>query len=269
MQLIVLLLFINHAHASISLSFHQSIMLRNFAKAAERYYDDKGEYPRTDESGTWYEKLVQGEYLPEREPRFGLSPNGSLPLDLYGFPVIYEPPVNSKSDIVILRSVGKNGVDDKGALDDWDIRYGPNFGYWYKTRWPAMYRRAALCGMIALFGSIIALLMVKSRHWALILCLFIIGLCGSVVMRYGFGGGLYPTSIRNAPGWFVGVSQITACMVIVALLMSLEPCVVLIRKRLSRVQFVCKSCGYDLNGLPTTICPECGTDQKTNTGQVP
>ncbi len=138
---LVMPLLIPHEATASTRCGEQGYMMRTAKLAAELYHHDHGRYPATDAQSTWYQKLSDKS---SDFTVFGTTAGGKYPLDMYGHPLVYEPPSSANGQQIVIRSVGKNGIDEHGRADDWDIRYGPNLGYWYKTDWPAARRRADL-----------------------------------------------------------------------------------------------------------------------------
>lgn len=234
----------------------QERIIRGCVQAIETYRMDTGTYPQSDARGSWFEKLVEAKGVAPTYTRFGLSPGGT-PLDAYGRPLIYETPSASNGFQVVLRSVGQNGVDDGGRLDDLDSRYGANTGYWHKAHWPAMYRRAMVCIVLGVVGSLVLLMRygfaVVTGGWILLWH----GVLARFVIPWGFGTVGAKASYFDP--WWVGqvVNIGTALLLlgIVALVYGYSP-------RFDRNRTgCCARCGYDLRGTLAaggTVCPECG-----------
>lgn len=113
------------------------------------YHHEEGEFPVTDEDSTWFEKLR--EFFGDHLGPIPTTPDGSLPVDEDNNPFIYELPGSDPEngdERPSLRWVGYNGIDDKGKLDDWDVRYGPNFGYYYKANYPKAILAAEIAGVL-------------------------------------------------------------------------------------------------------------------------
>ncbi len=156
----------------------------------EIYHHEVGKYPLDDEDGTWFKKLDDhwGDLGLSVSAMFSeVSGDGKYLLGHYGYPVIFEPPSQANGNQIVIRDVGENGVDDNGLFDDWDSRYGPQMGYWYKKRWPGVYRRACLGVAIGLIGLILIQRKIKGKlaklsmfcFWLSFLSLFILPWVGS------------------------------------------------------------------------------------------
>ncbi|MCI0674920.1 MAG: hypothetical protein L0Y42_03985 [Phycisphaerales bacterium] len=239
--------------------------LNQLAWAADWYFHEHGRYPATDEQGTWFEKLAAEWFVVPSNIGLGLTADRSLPLDRFGFVLIYEPPAHPDKGGAVIRSVGANGVDDHGALDDWDTRYGPNLGYWHKTKWPALYRQTAFCAMVGSIGVGLILRWARRKATGLGLGILFVGLDMAVALPFGFDAGLWRTSVSDMPRW---VDSIAGAGVFLILMGSLVLVILLVDEATRRHKIhvaqtsnLCLKCRYDLRGCATSICPECGTDQ--------
>jgi hypothetical protein len=250
--------------------FHrQGYELRLLAQLVESYQRDHGEYPATDATSTWYEKLKAMRWAVRNE-----SPSGDLPLDYYGSPLVYEPPTPANGNHIVIRALGENQIDDLGALDDWEfrldrnwteIRSEPNDGYWYKKDWPAARRRAWICAVLALVGLVLVYRFFKPRGTRIAFGLLWLGFLGTVVLPFGFDRGFGRSSASIDPKWITPVSQFSFLVLLsaggvlsyAAVVSSFERR----RRRRDPLARPCEACGYDLRGtIPAGIrrCPECG-----------
>ena len=236
------------------------------------YRDAHGECPKTDDQSTWFEKLVSDDPSIPQRLRFGTTPNGSLPTDMYGFPIVYEPPAdpNDRNQFVVFRCVGKNGTDDKGRLDDWDIRYGPNLGYWYKASWLRLYVRTGVCALLALLGVALLRWRWRSRPWwwAPSTCALFVGFMAFAVVP-GSESWIFRRSGTSSP-WRTGVVGLFgAGLLLIGIvggvaggLRMVSPSEIQRRRRERwRQSGCCMECGYDLRGTVAAgkrRCPECG-----------
>lgn len=154
---------------------HQKLALENNLLDSRHLPKDK-----------YWEKL--GNYYDTRYK----APSGA-PLDRWGQPYIYRMPgLHGPFD---LYSIGKNGINDQGALDDISSWAGVNDGYYYKADWPRG-RFAIGAGIIAGFLSLSLAIILPWRT--------VIPLAGSMVGLGIFKGcqwlmhpGIVPD--RNAP----------------------------------------------------------------------
>lgn len=235
---------------------YQAADIRDLEYVIHEYHIDHGEYPVTDNQGTWFEKL-------------GLDFNrvttdGRFPLDHYGHPLIFEPPSGANGNQVVIRSVGQNGIDDQGALDDWDSRFGPNMGYWHKTDWPAANRRAWLCAILALIGLVVIVIKIKQATARLVFASLWLGILAAVVLPYGFDTGLSRSSASIDPEWISYVASTGALLLLIGIILLLLHFFSTIYYRRSlRITgtIPCQKCSYDLRGtIAANIsnCPECG-----------
>jgi hypothetical protein len=258
---------------SLTLVFAQSALARNAytrqgseIRRLERYvwgyHDEHGKYPVTDAQNTWFEKLV--EYGGDLGIR-NVTPDGRFPLDFYANPLVFEPPSSANGNQIVIRAVGQNGIDNHGMLDDWDIRFGPNIGYWYKKRWPAAYRRAWICGVLALIGLIFIFIKVEQAKTKLVFASLWFGFLAGVVLPIGFDrgwGGHSSASID--PRWIEPISGLGVLLLqaTILLLIIYRIRTALYRRSLRLSGAIpCKKCDYDLRGtIAANInrCPECG-----------
>ena len=245
--------------------------------AAFVYRVKRGKSPKTDSQSTWFQKLVADDPTLPQNLNYGTTPNGALPTDMYGFPIVYEPPAkpNEVRQFAVLRSVGKNGRDDKGQLDDWDIRYGPNPGYWYGPDWTGFYVRAGVCALLALIGGI--LLRWRARHlrwrarhlwWGVPLVALSVGSLALAIVPVvvpALGGESFPSTASASPMWTEAVASLLAFLVAIGISAGLAwftPVAVRSRRQQRwREAGCCTECGYDLRGTVAAggrQCPECG-----------
>jgi len=270
--LIALLSIVDDLQASSRFAYQEQ-ELQGLQCAAGLFRADRGEYPRTDGESTWFAKLVKGGYVSPGQLKFGCTPDGLDPLDMYGSPIIAQIVPNvSGAEEFVLRCAGPNGVDDGGSLDDWDIRFGPNAGYWYKTHWPSLYRSATkyglICGLATAIVSAILLWFASPKLRAAGLLSVVVGILWLILWPSGDASLLFTASSDRLgdPGW-VETVRVAATLLLLAGILQL---VILagraasesLERRWSRPENTCIRCGYDLRGCPTSVCPECGMDQK-------
>lgn len=230
--------------------------IHQFQRAARIYHQNNDKYPVTDEDGTWYKKLVTGNYLSLHEGE--TTSDGSLPVDSRGHLFIYELPFGadaplSERSMPILRWVGMNGRDDQGKGDDIDLRHGVNYGYYYKAGYPyalgthvlgllltiALWRRFARADIVWILQLSILLLWVST--WA-----FTGGIIGS-------HGGYEDVAEVGAMGVLLGLAGCFAT--------GIGTWVRRERRANLRRANLCVDCKYDLRGTESPICPECGHDR--------
>lgn len=221
------------------------------------YHEHHGEYPVSDGKDTWFEKLSEHDRGVDTL-RCSKSNDGKYLLGEHGFPIVFEPPSPSNGNQVVFRDVGENGIDDNGLLDDWDSRYGPQMGYWYKKRWPGVYYRACVLGALAVLGSIAIRRRAKSILAKLSFfslwfgALFCLGLPW-VGTRDRYGD--FEFMIAVPTGLFLLLAGIAFLMIFLITQVRFE-------YRLAVDGTVpCRKCGYDLRGtIAANIdrCPECG-----------
>jgi hypothetical protein len=202
------------ATALASHAFHeQASQLKVLQRAVEIYYADSGDYPTTNESGTWFEKLKRQDII--SASNFWTNKTGDWPVDYYGHRLVYQRPEPSNGHELVIRAVGKNGVDDSGRKDDWDAGEEPNLGYWTKQDWPAARRWAAICGVLALLEIAANFLWWRWPFMQLGLTAIYMGLLGGVVLPWGFDRGLTGgTSASIDPRWITSVAQYGAFLIL-------------------------------------------------------
>ncbi len=246
----------NTAAATSPRRYKSELDQRDIKMLIEIHHELYGEYPVSDEQGTWFEKLSESDqnvdYL-----RSAISNDGKHLLGEYGFPIVFEPPRIANGNQIVIRDVGENGIDDNGLLDDWDSRYGPQMGYWYKKRWPGVYRRACVGVAIAVIGLILIQHKAKGKLAKLAYYCFHFGLLAGLILPWVGSRDRYHDIemfgiILCVPLLFLGIIFTVAHAITTT----------------RRNQFLdssgnipCSKCGYDLRGtIPANIdrCPECG-----------
>lgn len=245
----------------------QGASLRTFHELIVIYHHDLGKHLVTDEHDTWFEKLdAHFDHIDLTQMRFGTTSDGRHPVDMFGHRLIYEPPSPATGNQIVLRSVGRNGIDEQGAGDDWDIRYGPNFGYWHTENWPAAYRRAVICVGLALIGCVVVWRKVKPGLWRLALIATWSGLLATVVLPMGFDRGPWgSTSASIDPPWLTSVGVLGVLVLILSVPIYIRAVVSSNHRRVRDRDYPegrCARCGYDRRGLRSrgiVHCPECGS----------
>ncbi len=231
--------------------------LRRVKWLLDEYVYAHGVWPTTDEAGTWLEKMQ-----PDILRRFpGIPVHWDLPAPT---DFAYVPPSAENGHQLVLRLVGPNGVDDGGALDDYDWLKGANFGYWETRAWPRLYGQAA-GALVAL--CLLALLVTLRRRWSVrtvARMILVTGCLAAFFVPWGSQRGrIDPFSIPVDPPWIR--DTITAGYIAIGLgsVMHLVP--PLPRRRIDRYlrrRFgQCRHCGYDIRmelAASRDICPECG-----------
>ncbi len=237
--------------------------IRGLEKTIWVYEHEHGEYPLTDNESTWYEKLITANNI---SPNWiwKVSADGRFPLDLYGNPLVYEPPSAANGGQVAIRAIGQNGIDDHGALDDWDSRYGPNPGYWYKKDWPAANRRAWICAVLAMIGLTYIVVKNKQAMARFVFASLWLGLLAGVVLPFGFDSGWVRSSASIDPKWITPISNIGALLLFFSIVLLMMHVVYMAWHRRSlrpHGTLLCEKCHFDLRGtIAANIgrCPECG-----------
>jgi hypothetical protein len=261
----IFFLFLAHVQPALSDRIDQDDGMRILVGFVEEYHSEHGEYPVTDAQSTWYEKAVSTHnlFVPWKY-YFRVTEDGCAPLDYYGHPFVYEPPDQTNSHQIVIRAVGRNGEDDQGALDDWDLRFGPNWGYWYKTNWPAITRRVCLCLVLVIAGLVWAVLKIKGLTPKLVFITAWAGFLAFAVLPLGLNWGNTDIHAGIFPRW-IGTSLIIGLLLLLScipLMMLHVVCSAWHRRSLRPSgTLLCAKCHYDLRGsLSANIgrCPECG-----------
>jgi hypothetical protein len=236
--------------------------IRQLVVCVEAYKIEEGTFPVSDAESTWYEKLVDAGLVPSGILK--MTADGKYPLGYYGNPIVYEPPGPSNGNQVVIRDVGKNGVDNFGALDDWGSRFGPNTGYWYKKNWPSAYRRAWICAVLAMIGLVVIVIKIEQTMARFVFASLWFGLLAGVVLPVGFDSGWSRSSASIDPTWITPASIVGVLLIeISALILIIHGVRAALYRRSLRINGdrPCAKCHYDLRGtIAANIdrCPECG-----------
>lgn len=248
-------------YSSLSISIHNDI--RELQVAARMYREDFGRYPVTDADSTWYEKLLAVEYI--QAHWMESTVDGSLPLGPYGSLIIYEVPSGAYAPLQdrrlpILRWVGVNGIDDQGRGDDIDLRYGVNYGYYYKAGYPYALG-------LAILGSLLTVMLLRPFfrrfvRWKTRISIFILWVSSWATMVGITGHPFNCYLCSDTYEYFTGIGAmgvfygLVGCTIIgIGYLYTSYKLANLIELGL------CIECQYDLRGNPGSICPECGTNR--------
>ncbi len=274
----VFVLATNALSAEASSVYHrQHYELNCIVNGAFLYHHEHHTWPVSDATGSWFDKLVSSNLVDPMNMRWGQSAAGE-PLDMHGHPVIFDPPNPAHPDLVIVRLVGLNGRDDQGGLDDWEVCLNvvtgvisgePNLGYWYKERWPAAYRRAGICFILAIVGIVLILRWIPSRALRWTFGLLWLRFFMAFALPFGFDTAWGSTTASVDPQWIMLV-QLFGLMLLASAVTNALLCFwTLWRDRrwaLAHPAGCCVRCQYDLRGLSgRDKCPECGAPIDTVT----
>lgn len=246
--------------------YHRQLSdMQRLELAARIHFDEFGRCPITDDDSTWFQKLIAARII-EDEWEYK-TPDGSLPTDMLGQPLVYE--IQSRPDESAsgttesprIWSMGPNGRDDRGLLDDFGPGVGPNWGYYYKRRWSE-----ALI-TVSLTPAIVVCVWWLCARRSLLLCVCLscwltgLGLC--ITAYYLGSAGLARSTSAISPRWCDGVYTAGFLLTqLVAIPLTVLYCAILLWRCLKRRDgsgtVTCSACGYDLRGLPEPRCPECG-----------
>lgn len=238
----------------------QAIDIRTLKVCVELWYLEHGEYPATDSNATWFQKLVEANYLSPDHLRCGTTVDAKLPLDLYGRLMVYEVMDPNSPDSAVIRSVGADGVDNQGAGDDFDSRYGANLGYWYKSNWPQFFAFIGGGWLFAVIAAVIVWLKTRRIGLTIFMLLLIGGMIVGVMSHFFFDGGVARSTASRIPECGHSVIFYSLLGLLIALGMAVPGCVRSVRRSRASQRGLCRECGYDLRGKVggRERCPECG-----------
>jgi uncharacterized membrane protein (DUF485 family) len=247
----------NTASATSPRRYKSELDQRQLKSLIEIHHHTYGEYPVSDDHGTWFEKLS------DRDGNIdwlssSTSNDGKHLLGEYGFPIVFEPPSFANGNQIVIRDVGENGIDDNGLLDDWDSRYGPQMGYWYKKRWPGVYRRAVVGVILAVAGGVLIQRKTRGVLARLTMFSFWFSFLLLIVLPWvGSRGRYHDLEV------FFGL-PLGMLLIVVGFLISIWWGVAAAnykRYLITSGYIPCAKCNYDLRGtIAANIdrCPECG-----------
>lgn len=226
--------------------------------AAQRYYQAHGAIPVSDADSSWYEKLVDGAYAASPEPHFGLARDARVPADKYGHPLILEYVQRADGMHIVVRSVGANGIDDHGALDDWEYGREPNLGYWYKEDWVADSLKGAAVALLSAVLCVVIGLMTRRNVTRVVWSLLIIGVLDGLIIS------ATDLSASTHPAPFIEVQGVVGMLVLLFGALAGITCAIgaafgAARRRSAESDGLCRVCRYDLRGTDSPRCPECGS----------
>lgn len=255
-------------------------ILREVEHGMIEYYRVHGEFPRSDVTITWYQRLVDEDLLSlhdaawlfRSQPTATLDVDiyGQLPLDPFGNAVIVIFPAGEDADFTIrrnwpiARSVGRNGIDDGGLGDDLDGRSGANLGYWEMRNW----KRGAMFGIVCVIPLLfLGRLCVRVRvQRGIPVMLSAVGLA-SLWSGLLANPHAITTGILHPPHWAavlqpVGWGALLSGLIIFPLAITAGEWHRALRRRSVKALLdrnICPSCHYDLRMNTTGRCPECGS----------
>lgn len=238
-----------------SRSSAMAYVIRSHVAALEMYQRDHGVLPAPD-SG-WFDVLLAGEYESD-QTIFGLDPETNVPLDAFNRPLVYEIHATASGLAPVLRSVGANGIDERGAGDDWDSRTGPNWGHWYKSGWTAFIVISVLAGITVIGVGAALFRWVADRAAALgSLMLFNAAIFGLLVPILT-GSGTVRSSASGAPRTLDTMMEVSFMLGPLGVMCLIPACARTARSALRRQAGSCPACGYDRSESDAPRCPECG-----------
>jgi len=245
--------------------------LRLLRAAVRAYHSSTGQYPQTDASGTWFQKLQQRNLIKGGE--VWTDKKGVRAVDYFGHLIVYETPAPANNQQLIIRAVGRNGVDDGGRKDDWDAGHAPNLGYWYKRHWPAVRRWGAIGGLALALGGFVGIFLWLRRTLLTRLALMAVYLgllaSGAIPLWFALNSNTAvdadPAIVGIEPGWVTPLTVLGALSLLAGMAMLLAAAFRHAwrywRDDPHAPEGRCINCGYDLRCLREQgidRCPECG-----------
>ncbi len=233
--------------------------LHHLQQAGQLYLAETGSPAADDASGTWFDKLEARGLIDHVS--FGVGTDRH-PNDRYGQPLVYEIVAGPSGPLVVLRTVGANGIDEQGKGDDWDSRFPPQLGYWHRREWPAFFRHLGFAAAVVALTAAATAFVTRSARMTLATACIAAGLLFGMVV----GMIQHPwTTATRLPSWS---RKLPAAVLLLpaGLVLLLLPAAVRRIERLRRPGH-CQACGYDLSHAAGGRCPECGAqsvpDRKT------
>ena len=241
--------FVPHFGPSIFSFGATSVRLRMLAAVVMMYRDQHGAYP--DPHGDWMAALADAQG--EATDLFKNEIN-----DGWDNPCMYETPTGASTPIV--RSIGANGVDDGGHLDDLTLAVDSqtihvNDGQ-YERKYYGILRAAALPALILGSWWVVTVLRHSPLREHAVLLLGVPASIALIALER-------LTEVHTCTGYSSPFPPDIVALTFLAICIAWE-----FSSRMDRLPppfdteyFKCPECGYDQRGLPTPICPECGMQQ--------
>lgn len=235
----------------------------------QRYYDEFGTYPISDERRTWWTELTHDVPLNSaRGSAVWRMVDGEL---LYGRGIAfrYTPPSDPTVRVdpqvhPLLWWTGANGVFDGGTLDDFSPHRPAQIGYYWKRSWRSAFAWTILLGLCLPLAGWGAWVLGRRRWWVvwMVLVGYLIAAVFVLIPMYYKESSLFPAAwyarrrLLNLTG-VVGSAYVIAVILTVIVRQGQ-------RARLG-AEGRCARCGYDLHGLEGERCPECGKEKALST----
>ncbi len=234
----------------------------------EQYEELFGVLPVMDEKGSPWWRILQDS---ESESHFfivmgfpGTYLEDEPILDQFRNPLIYIPPDS-------IRCTGPNGVDDGGDLDDWTFSKAksytdwstkePDWSLWYPDHFAHARVRAAVFVLLSvLVAPVIGRLCWRRAR--------VFGIASACLIPSILVLQIRPPDVHimGWPKWLEFLEGVARCVAFFAaitasyalLMFVLEYPIKRIVAAFARRDGLCEVCNYDLSGLESNRCPECG-----------
>ena len=257
---VVMSCFMNHDLCACSKEMRMKHYMRSLQRTLITYRNDHGHFPNNDKNSNRYEKLDSANYIRLEHFRTIQKNGHTVLVDMYDQPYILEfvpdSSIQHGQRIPTVRSIGRNGIDENGKGDDLDLRYGANWGYWHKRNWP----EATVFNVAGnLITFILAMLCTRpiTRFVRRLLMSGTIIAFGLVAIITGFtADSMFGTSASGLPDW---VSMYSQSGVLIVLIGVIAGATVVFSQFIHKpASGYCAECGYNLFGIDSPQCPECG-----------
>lgn len=238
-------------------------LIRSLERALVAYAADTGRWPDPETEPDWPHDLESADYV------FSISGFGiesGRVLDWWDHPLVFQPalaaslPVGSAAPFIIY-SVGINGIDEQGGGDDLALSSGIRPGHYWKRYWPLWWPTAGVFAAIvaALIGA--SLRDTPRRSAFRTAAVAVIGV--SLIVLAGMYADDGHLRMRGWPEAYwahvIGVVLLVSALIDPGLRKAQGNLIAGIRRERGQ----CAGCGYDLTGLTTDRCPECGTERRS------
>jgi len=238
------------------------IAIRFMNNSLMQYAADTGRWPDPETEPNWVHDLEKAGY--------GFLINGfgvesGRVLDWWDRPFVFDPPLSASLPVggappFVIYSVGINGIDEQGGGDDLSLAGGIRPGYYWKRYWPLWWPAAGVFAAIvaALIGA--SLRDTPRRAAYRMAAVAAVGV-SFIVLAWMHADGRH-LRMRYWPEAYwahvIGVALLVSALIDSGLRKAQRSLMADTR----RERGLCASCSYDLTGLTTGRCPECGTENQ-------